>query len=342
MAVRIEPKEIAKGLDGDDCAGDGIPLRHRLSKKKLQGFPGAAAQIGISFTLRLEQEQCDKSTYSVKPVVTLLMDGKPIENEAVLFEVKSIPWASSTITGTDGISKSGFCRFDPKPGKTYKLIATSRGQTREVMLEAQSVCARANANFSFSVSLENSSCNTGTYSVNPVATALLDGKPAQGENIAFEIKSIPWSAMLVTLADGKTKGLTKTFEPVEGRTYKLEVTARGQKKEVILDPAAACRDRNKNYKIDLVLENQRCVNGKYSADITAIITDNGTPVSGESVALEIRAIPWSSRLTTGADGKTRGGSITIDAIRGKTYQLTATARGKTREATIDIMKACGW
>ena len=46
MAVGIEPKEIAKGLDGDDGTGDGVPLRHRLPKKELQRIPGAAAQIG--------------------------------------------------------------------------------------------------------------------------------------------------------------------------------------------------------------------------------------------------------------------------------------------------------
>jgi len=46
MAVRVEPEKIAKGLDGDDGAGDGIPLRHCLPKKDLQGFPGAATQIG--------------------------------------------------------------------------------------------------------------------------------------------------------------------------------------------------------------------------------------------------------------------------------------------------------
>jgi hypothetical protein len=46
MAVGIEPKEIAKGLDGNDGTGDGIPLRHRLPKKELQRIPGAAAQIG--------------------------------------------------------------------------------------------------------------------------------------------------------------------------------------------------------------------------------------------------------------------------------------------------------
>lgn len=42
----FEPKEITKGLDGDDGTGDRIPLRHRLPKKELQRIPGAAAQIG--------------------------------------------------------------------------------------------------------------------------------------------------------------------------------------------------------------------------------------------------------------------------------------------------------
>ena len=46
MAVGIEPEEVAKGLDGDDGAGDGILLRQRLPKKELQGFPGAATQVG--------------------------------------------------------------------------------------------------------------------------------------------------------------------------------------------------------------------------------------------------------------------------------------------------------
>jgi len=46
FAVGIESEEIAKGLDGDDGTADGIPLRHRLPKKELQGFPGAATQIG--------------------------------------------------------------------------------------------------------------------------------------------------------------------------------------------------------------------------------------------------------------------------------------------------------
>ena len=46
MEVGIEPQEIAEGLDGDDRAGDGILLWYRLPKKDLQGFPGAATQIG--------------------------------------------------------------------------------------------------------------------------------------------------------------------------------------------------------------------------------------------------------------------------------------------------------
>ncbi len=37
MAVGIEAEKVAKGLDGDDGAGDGIPLRHRLLKKELKG-----------------------------------------------------------------------------------------------------------------------------------------------------------------------------------------------------------------------------------------------------------------------------------------------------------------
>ncbi|MCJ7785742.1 MAG: hypothetical protein MUP41_17565 [Desulfobacterales bacterium] len=46
MEVWIESKNITEGLDGNDGAGDGISLWHRLLKKELQGFPGAATQIG--------------------------------------------------------------------------------------------------------------------------------------------------------------------------------------------------------------------------------------------------------------------------------------------------------
>jgi hypothetical protein len=51
VAVRIESEEIAEGLDGDNSAGDGIILRGRLLEKGLQGFPGAAAEIGKGFSI---------------------------------------------------------------------------------------------------------------------------------------------------------------------------------------------------------------------------------------------------------------------------------------------------
>jgi len=40
---------FAKGLDGNDGAEEGIPLRHRLLKKELQGLPGTTAQVGKKF-----------------------------------------------------------------------------------------------------------------------------------------------------------------------------------------------------------------------------------------------------------------------------------------------------
>jgi hypothetical protein len=46
VAVWIESEKIAEGLDSDDCAGAGIVFRNRLLEKDLQGFPGAAAEIG--------------------------------------------------------------------------------------------------------------------------------------------------------------------------------------------------------------------------------------------------------------------------------------------------------
>ena len=48
----IESEKIAEGLDSDDGAGDGIwghlaaRCPHRILDKNLQGFPGAAAEIG--------------------------------------------------------------------------------------------------------------------------------------------------------------------------------------------------------------------------------------------------------------------------------------------------------
>jgi hypothetical protein len=45
MAVGVEAKEIAKGLDGDNRAGHGIFFRDDLLKENLQGFPDAKAQL---------------------------------------------------------------------------------------------------------------------------------------------------------------------------------------------------------------------------------------------------------------------------------------------------------
>ena len=39
-------KEVAKRLDGNDCAGEGIPFRYSLLKVDFSGVPGAAAQLG--------------------------------------------------------------------------------------------------------------------------------------------------------------------------------------------------------------------------------------------------------------------------------------------------------
>jgi len=46
VAVRIESKEVAEGLHGDNSAGDGIIFRNRIPDKTLQRFPGAAAEGG--------------------------------------------------------------------------------------------------------------------------------------------------------------------------------------------------------------------------------------------------------------------------------------------------------
>jgi len=44
--VGIESEEIAEGLDSNDGAGDGNVFMNGILEKDLQGFPGAAAQIG--------------------------------------------------------------------------------------------------------------------------------------------------------------------------------------------------------------------------------------------------------------------------------------------------------
>src|SRR4030042_1427567 len=42
----MKSEKIAKRLDSNDGAGDGVVFMNRLLEKNLQGFPGAAAQIG--------------------------------------------------------------------------------------------------------------------------------------------------------------------------------------------------------------------------------------------------------------------------------------------------------
>jgi hypothetical protein len=49
VAVWIESEEVAKALNSNDCAGDGVVLMDRLLlvpfrvEKDLQGFPGTTA-----------------------------------------------------------------------------------------------------------------------------------------------------------------------------------------------------------------------------------------------------------------------------------------------------------
>ena len=46
VAVGIEAKEIAEGLNGDDRSGDGFLSRHGLLHKNFQRFPCTAAETG--------------------------------------------------------------------------------------------------------------------------------------------------------------------------------------------------------------------------------------------------------------------------------------------------------
>jgi len=68
MAVRVEAENIAKGLDGDDCAGNGIFFVSGLLKEDLQRLPGAAAQImrELEIPLKLGKSSCRR-----KPVSSL-------------------------------------------------------------------------------------------------------------------------------------------------------------------------------------------------------------------------------------------------------------------------------
>ena len=43
VTVGIKSEEVAKALNSNDCAGDGVVLMDRLLEKDLQGFPGTTA-----------------------------------------------------------------------------------------------------------------------------------------------------------------------------------------------------------------------------------------------------------------------------------------------------------
>jgi hypothetical protein len=75
VAVRIESKGIAKRLHSDDGAGDGIIFRNRMLEKNLQGFPGAAAQIGKKLPI-VEKRTAEDFRYAEyeMPVRNLLED----------------------------------------------------------------------------------------------------------------------------------------------------------------------------------------------------------------------------------------------------------------------------
>lgn len=51
VAMGIEAEEVAKGLHGNDGAGDGLFSRDRLMKEDLQGFPGAADESGKELSI---------------------------------------------------------------------------------------------------------------------------------------------------------------------------------------------------------------------------------------------------------------------------------------------------
>ena len=61
--MRIESKEIAKALDSNDGAGDGISFRNRMLEKNLQGFPGAAAEGGNEVFDHTESSDEESSEY---------------------------------------------------------------------------------------------------------------------------------------------------------------------------------------------------------------------------------------------------------------------------------------
>ena len=71
----IEAEKISEGMNGDDGAGDGIILMDRLPQKDLQGFPGAAAQIGKELSVVEKVTAQDlRNAEDKMPVGNLLKD----------------------------------------------------------------------------------------------------------------------------------------------------------------------------------------------------------------------------------------------------------------------------
>ena len=51
MAVRGEAEDIAEGLDGNNCTGDGILFRNGILEENPQRLPGATAQLMQKFSI---------------------------------------------------------------------------------------------------------------------------------------------------------------------------------------------------------------------------------------------------------------------------------------------------
>jgi hypothetical protein len=61
MAVRVEAQKVAEGLDGDDCAGNGVFFVSDPLKENLQRFPGATAQMMQKLSI-IEESTCAGSS----------------------------------------------------------------------------------------------------------------------------------------------------------------------------------------------------------------------------------------------------------------------------------------
>ena len=71
----MESEKIAEGLDSDNGAGDGIVFGDRILDKNLQGFPGAAAEIGKKLPILQEVTAEDfRDTEYEMPMRNLLED----------------------------------------------------------------------------------------------------------------------------------------------------------------------------------------------------------------------------------------------------------------------------